>query len=76
MSKVPSPGPAGVAGLVRTIACPLCSAPPLRPCGPDGSHLARWLRAFAVCRITRTQLTAAVAGRVVVDACQVIGEAS
>lgn len=58
--------------LVLTISCPLCSAPASSTCGLTGSHLARWLRAFALSRITRADLIEAVRGMVVISAAQLV----
>lgn len=36
---------AGIAALARLCPCGHCWAPPGKPCGPDGEHLARFARA-------------------------------
>ncbi len=59
---------------VRSIACPLCAAAPGWSCGLSGSHLARWLRAFAFGLVSRADLVAAVGGLVVVSAAQLVPE--
>ncbi len=56
------------------LACPLCSAPPGWKCGLTASHLARWLRAFALCLVTRDERIGAVCGLVVVTAAQLVEE--
>ena len=60
---------------VLTISCPLCCAPS-SSCGLTGSHLARWLRAFAMCRISREDLIVAVHALVVVSASQIVERAA
>ena len=59
---------------VLSLACPLRSAPPGWKCGLTASHLARWLRAFALCLVTRDERIGAVCGLVVVTAAQLVEE--
>jgi hypothetical protein len=59
---------------VQTITCPLCSASIGATCGLTGCHLARWLRAFALCLITREQLVEAIRGLIVITAAQLVEE--
>lgn len=65
------PAPADAA---RSIVCPLCRAPEGSACAVTGSHLSRWLRAFALGLIDRADLTDAVGGLVVVSASQLVPE--
>ena len=67
---------ARVTGGVRRQACPQCGTSPYGPCSasPPGDCLARWLRAFALCKITREDLINAVRGLVVISAAQLVEE--
>lgn len=61
---------------VLTLRCPLCSAAPALPCGLNGSHLSRWLRAFALGLIARAELIEAVRDLVVISAWQIVERAA
>lgn len=62
----PEPSPAE---LVRAGLCPLCWAPPGRPCsvvGPPGDHLARYIAAVKLGLLSRADLAAVVGALVVI----------
>jgi hypothetical protein len=63
---------------VRGRACPLCETPPGVPCQPKpaGDHLARYLDAFTVGRLTRQYMAAVVGELVIVDVCAIVTEAA
>jgi hypothetical protein len=58
---------------VRGEYCNLCHVVPGEECTARGDHLARWVGAHSAGRISRAQLTAAVARLVVLTRWTVIG---
>jgi hypothetical protein len=62
------------AALALMVWCGFCWAPPGTPCGGEGQHLARYLRAYRRGLVGRDEMTAVCRSLPVVSAGQVVAD--
>jgi hypothetical protein len=80
MPKLPKSSALALAGplpppeRVRQQPCHLCGKPAGERCSRKGSHLARWLHAYAEKAISRDELKAIIAGLVLLHAKVIVPE--
>ncbi len=65
---------AEIAALAVRVPCGFCWAPPGTPCGEDGLHLARYLRAYRRGLVSRKVITSACLDLPAVSAGQLVAE--